>query len=179
MGQSPPPDPSRKGGELRAVFFIKFCNRQVKIPLSGGLPSITGGVGGGSVEACLHHHIIFCASAFGHFIVGDVRDLAELLGQLALSLVHGCFQFLSLLFHVGNGSLGLVSLVAQALFHETTDLGSLLLALSQQVVQLLLCLAAALVCGLHGSNGLRSTTEMFLFKTANNSLGLFVDEFEC
>ena len=54
-----------------------------------------------------------------------------------------------------------------------------LLALGEQVVELLLGLAAFFVGGLHGGNGLGSALEVLFLKTADDTVGFFIDKFKC
>ena len=56
---------------------------------------------------------------------------------------------------------------------------AVLLALGQQLIQLLLGLTTASVGSLHGCNGFGSALEMFLLQTSDHPFGLFVDKFEC
>ena len=153
----------------------KACclNHRIRRPVAYGVGAVA------FFQVALHHHIILSRSPLGHLVVGDVRDLAELLGELALSLVHDGFEVLGLLLEGGHGGFGLVGLLAQPLFHESANLGCFLLALGEQVVELLLGLAAFFVGGLHGGNGLGSALEVLFLKTADDTVGFFIDKFKC
>ena len=75
----------------------------------------------------LHHAVILGGSAFGHFVVGNVGNLAEQGGHLLLSLTHGLVKLVVGLFHGGHLLLDGFGFVALAFLHKCTYLGSHLL----------------------------------------------------
>ena len=102
-----------------------------------------------------------------------------MLVESLLSLVHSGFELFGFLLELCHAGLCQFSLFAQPLLHESSYFGSLLLALGQQLIQLLLGLTTASVGSLHGCNGFGSALEMFLLQTSDHPFGLFVDKFEC
>ena len=141
---------------------------------------VADGVGGLALtKVRLHHPVVLGSSALGHFVVGDVRNLAEQGYLVLLCLVHRLFQLFVGFLHLGHRLLDGIGLGPLAFLHKGADLGSHLLGFAEVLVQFLLSLTAFLVNGQHLVDGLTGTLEMLLLEALDYTFSFLTDEFEC
>ena len=130
-------------------------------------------VNGGTT--CLHHHIIFCRTTFGHFSIGQVGDGIELEFELFSSFCHLRFKRLCLLLNISHLLLCRFSLFLLAFLHQTTNALWERIHLCQKRIKFCLRILTAVVDFKHLLNSLSSTCKMLLFQTANH--GFFVVQY--
>ena len=121
--------------------------------------------------------VVLGGSAFRHFVVRNVRNLAEQARHFVLCLVHLLLQLLVGLLHLGHAGLDGFGLILLALLHQRANLCGHFLCLAQVLVQLLLGLAPLSVDSHHLFNGLAGSFEMFFLQAADYALGLLCNEF--
>ena len=85
----------------------------------------------GHDAAFFDYHIVSGILAFGHVVVGNVRDGEQYVCHILLCLFHNLLQSLVGTFELGNLFLGRIGLVLLAVFHQLAYL------LGQQVLLLL------------------------------------------
>ena len=146
----------------------------VGIPVAHGVLSLNA-----LLQVGFHHPVVLGALALGHLVVGDVGYLAEFCGQFLLGILHVGLQGLVGGLYLGHLCLHGLSLVLLALLHQSANLGSQFLGISQILVKLCLSGTALLVNLHHLGNGFTSTSKMFFLQTGNDVFRLLGNQFQC
>ena len=127
----------------------------------------------------LDNPIVLGTSAFGHLVVGDIRNLAEHVVHLGLACGFLIVEILVDGLEFGNASLGSLGLVALAILHEHAYAFGETVCLGEVVIEGLLRLTALLVLGDDGVDGFACAFEMLFVQTGNDAIVLLGDEFQC
>ena len=106
------------------------------VDAQGGVdrPVADGVVGRTFLEVALHHAVVLGGTAFGHFVVGDVGNLAEQTHHFLLGLLHGLLQLLGLFLQAGDALLDGFGLFAVAFLHHAANQARLLFLFVQVLV---------------------------------------------
>ena len=146
----------------------------VGIPVAHGVHTLLA-----LLQVGLHHPVVLGSTALGHLVVWNVGYLAELCCQVLLGLLHIVLQSLVHRLQFSHLGLHLLGLLLFALLHQSANLGSQFLGISQILVKLCLSGTALLVNLHHFSDSLARTGKMFFLQTGNDAFRLLGNQFKC
>ena len=125
-----------------------------------------------------HHEIVFCATSFGHEVVGDVRDGVEQFAAFVLCRFHCLFFDFAAFFNVSHLLLSLFCFFLLSLLHEHADALGSGIDLSVEVVETCLCFLAFVVNGEHLLNHLFRVFEVFFLESVDDGFFIVDDLFD-
>ena len=131
------------------------------------------------LEVGLDYPVVLGTSAFGHLVVGNIRNLAEHVGNLALASGLLLVELLVDSLEFGNTSLGSLGFGALTILHKHADALGETIGFGKVVIEGLLRLTALLVLGDDGVDGFACAFEMLFVQTGNDAVVLLGDEFQC